>query len=73
METLDLTGLRCPLPLLKLKQRLHQLPTTAELLVLTTDSGALRDFPLFLGQAGHQLLRCDTDAAGISCFHIRKG
>lgn len=73
METLDLTGLRCPMPLLKLKQRLHQLPTAAELQVLTSDSGALRDFPLFLRQAGHQLLGCDTDTGGISRFHIRKG
>ncbi len=73
MDTLDLRGLRCPLPLLRLKQALHQRTTGDEVVVLTTDSGALRDIPAFLRQAGHQLLEQGTDADGITSFRIRKG
>lgn len=72
MEILDLTGLRCPMPLLKLKQRLHTLATNQCIEVLTTDSGALRDFPLYLHQAGHQLEQVTTNDEGISQFTIRK-
>ncbi len=72
MEILDLTGLRCPLPLLKLKQRLHVLATNQCIDVLTTDSGALRDFPVFLRQAGHHLEQVTTDTQGVSRFTIRK-
>lgn len=73
MHSLDLRGLRCPLPLLRLKQALHQRTTGDEVSVLTTDSGALRDIPAFLRQAGHELLAQTTDAAGETTFHIRKG
>lgn len=72
MEILDLTGLRCPMPLLKLKQRLHTLATNQCIEVLTTDSGALRDFPLFLHQAGHQLEQVTTNDEGVSRFTIRR-
>lgn len=73
MDVLDLRGLRCPLPLLRLKQGLHQRVTGDEVEVLTTDSGALRDIPAFLRQAGHELVSCDTTAAGETVFRIRKG
>lgn len=72
-ETLDLRGLRCPLPLLRLKQALHQRTTGDEVMVLTTDSGALRDIPAFLRQAGHSLLSSATADSGEITFHIRKG
>lgn len=52
---LDARGLRCPMPLLKLKQALHTLPAGGELEVVTTDPGSQRDFPAFLRQAGHTL------------------
>jgi len=73
MDTLDLRGLRCPLPLLRLKQALHQRTTGAEVMVLTSDSGALRDIPAFLRQSGHALLDQRTGEAGETAFHIRKG
>lgn len=70
--TLDLRALRCPLPLLRLKQALNKLIAGDELLALTTDAGALLDIPAFLRQAGHVLLSCETNAAGETSFHLRK-
>lgn len=71
MDTLDLRGLRCPLPLLRLKQALHLRTTSEPLCVLTTDAGALRDIPAFLRQAGHQLDAVSTEA-GETRFQLRK-
>ncbi|MCK0538442.1 sulfurtransferase TusA family protein [Alcanivorax quisquiliarum] len=60
--TLDATGLRCPLPLLKTRQALRQLAPGALLLVRATDIGARRDIPAYLRQSGHELVRAsETD------------
>ena len=71
-EPLDFRHLRCPMPLLRLKQALHALPTHAEVIVLTADAGAIRDIPAFLRQAGHELKSLSTDADGITQFCITK-
>lgn len=68
----DARGLRCPLPLLRLKQHLNQLSTGEQLLVLTTDPGSVRDFQVFLKQAGHILLEQSQTEEGFR-FLIRKG
>lgn len=72
VTALDLRALRCPLPLLRLKQGLQPLRSGDELVATTTDTGALRDIPAFLRQAGHDLLSCKTNVAGETQFHIRK-
>lgn len=56
MEILDARGLRCPMPLLRLKQRLHTLAAGEQLQVETTDPGSVADFQAFLRQTGHTLL-----------------
>jgi tRNA 2-thiouridine synthesizing protein A len=68
---LDARGLRCPLPLLKLKQALHGLAPGEEIEVLTSDPGAVRDFQAFLRQSGHQLLDM-TEGPQECSFLIRK-
>ena len=50
-HTLDLKGLRCPLPILKTKKALAQMEA-----VLATDGGAPGDFEAFCRQTGHVLL-----------------
>lgn len=56
MKTLDLTGLNCPLPILKAKKFLMQLPATTQILVLTTDKGAETDFQEFCNKTKHKLI-----------------
>lgn len=63
--------MRCPLPLLKLKQTLHGLEAGAELTVETTDPGSVRDFQAFLRQAGHTLIEMEEREDGFF-FLIRK-
>lgn len=55
-QTLDLTGLKCPLPILKTKKALAQMQAGEVITVLTTDAGAPDDFAAFCRQTGHVLL-----------------
>ena len=54
--TLDVTGLKCPLPILKAKKALAQMEVHEVLTVLATDVGAPDDFAAFCRQTGHVLL-----------------
>lgn len=53
---LDLSGLTCPLPLLKTKQALNKLKSGAVVKVAATDPGSERDFQVFAEQSGNRLL-----------------
>ena len=55
-QTLDLTGLKCPLPILKTKKALAQMQAGEVITVLATDAGAPDDFAAFCRQTGHVLL-----------------
>ncbi|ANJ47226.1 sulfurtransferase TusA family protein [Neisseria gonorrhoeae] len=55
-ETLDVTGLKCPLPILRAKKVLAQMRQGEVLTVLATDGGAPGDFEAFCRQTGHVLL-----------------
>lgn len=56
MQTLDVTGLKCPLPILKAKKALATMQADEVLTVLATDAGAPDDFAAFCRQTGHVLL-----------------
>lgn len=67
---LDLTGLKCPLPILRAKKALAAMQAGQILAVRATDPGAPDDFAAFCRQTGHQLLASDTDN-GIFTLVIR--
>ncbi len=55
-EMLDVSGLTCPLPMLKAKKALSPLSVGQVLYVVCTDPGAVKDFQAFCKQTGHELL-----------------
>ncbi len=70
-ETVDASGLNCPLPLLKAKQSLNRLESGMVLRLICTDPGSVRDFDVFSKQSGHTLLESgETD--GTYTYLIRK-
>ena len=74
METdviVDLSGLRCPLPVLRTKKALSQLKVGELLCVYATDPDSEQDIPAFVRQAGHTLEQCRKDGDGYR-FYIRK-
>ena len=56
METLNLTGLKCPLPILRTKKALATLESGTVITVLADDAGAPDDFAAFCKHTGHALL-----------------
>jgi tRNA 2-thiouridine synthesizing protein A len=68
---LDLSGLSCPLPLLKTKQALNKMANGQTLKVLATDPGSERDFQVFTEQSGNKLLEMQH-LNGKFCYLIEK-
>lgn len=69
---LDVTGLRCPLPLLKAKKAITQLKVGEALKVSATDSGSQRDFQAYMEHSNHSML--DTWQVGdVYWYLIKRG
>jgi len=58
---LDLSGLSCPMPLLKTKQALNRLEAGKVLRVVATDPSSERDFRAFSEQSGISLLKVSRE------------
>ncbi len=69
--TLDATGLLCPLPVLKARRALRDVPAGGILEVLATDPGAVKDFEHFCQTTGCELLAA-SDSGGVLRFRLRK-
>jgi tRNA 2-thiouridine synthesizing protein A len=70
-KTLDLRGLRCPLPALKTRKALTRLAGGDRLVVECTDPLSTLDIPNLINQTGDVLE--DTKAGeGLFVFRIRK-
>jgi len=55
-KEVDARGLNCPLPILKAKKALADMPSGQVLKILATDPGSMRDFQAFARQTGNELL-----------------
>lgn len=68
--TLDAKGLNCPLPILKAKKAIRDVPSGGTLEVLATDPGAVADFEAFCRQTGHELME-QSEEGGVYRFVIK--
>jgi len=69
--TLDAKGLNCPLPILKARKALKEVPDNGTLEIIATDPGAVADFEAFCRQTGNELVEHSEDD-GVYKFLIRK-
>jgi len=60
-HTLDAKGLNCPLPILKAKKALKDVPAGETLEILSTDPGSVADFQAFCRQTGNELMDSSHD------------
>jgi len=70
-KELDTKGLNCPLPILRAKKALTDLPSGQVLKVTSTDPGSKRDFAAFARQTGNELLRVD-EGGGEWSFYLKR-
>ncbi len=71
-QTLDLRGLKCPLPVLRTRKAMRGLAPGTRLWVETTDPLALIDVPNFCREDGHALIESAADE-GFHRFLIERG
>ncbi len=69
---LDLTGLMCPMPLLKAKLALNQMSAAQILKVVATDPSSEKDFQLFAAQSNNKILEFRKDESAYF-YWIEKG
>ena len=55
-QTLDTSGLNCPLPILKTKKALKGMAAGETLELLATDPGSVADIAAFCNQTGNDLM-----------------
>ena len=72
VDVYDLRGLNCPLPVLKTRRRLADLPAGTRLWVETTDPLAVIDIPAFCHDDGHRLVTSESVTGGHR-FLIERG
>lgn len=70
-NTLDLSGLLCPLPVLKARKQLQSMPSGQVLKVIATDPMSAIDMPHFCSEQGHTLLEQAKDGEAL-IFRIRR-
>lgn len=68
---LDMTGLLCPLPVLKARKALGRLQSGAVVRVIATDPMSVIDMPHFCAEQGHTLLGQNYDGPRF-IFRIRR-
>ena len=69
-KTLDAKGLNCPLPILRAKKTLKEVPAGGTLEVLATDPGSVADFAAFCRTTGNELVESTADG-GVYRFIIK--
>ena len=70
-QTLDASGLNCPLPILKTKKALQKMESGQVLEVISTDAGSIKDIEAFCNQTGNKLVSTIEDG-GKYVFTIEK-
>jgi tRNA 2-thiouridine synthesizing protein A len=70
-QVLDAKGLNCPLPILKAKKALKDVPAGGTLEILATDPGSVADFQAFSRSTGNELLE-HSEEGGVYRFLLRK-
>ena len=70
--SLDVKGLNCPLPVLRIKKKLRDVAVGDRLTVEATDPGVIRDAEAFCRAGGHALVEA-REEAGVITLEIRRG
>lgn len=69
---LDVTGLACPMPIIRTKKKMNDLAEGQVLGIHATDKGAKADLAAWAKSSGHELIT-QTDEGHVLKFWVRKG
>ncbi|MEK4373802.1 MULTISPECIES: sulfurtransferase TusA family protein [unclassified Bacillus (in: firmicutes)] len=71
-QILDVTGLACPMPLIRTKKKMNDLAKGQVLEIHATDKGAKADLAAWAKSSGHELIT-QTEEGHVLKFWVRKG
>jgi len=71
-KALDLSGLACPMPVVKVSKGIKEIEVGQVLEATTTDPGSLTDFPAWARTSGNEILKTDQDGDTIKFYIQRK-
>ena len=70
-KELDLKGLACPLPVVKVSKGIKEIEVGEVLKAVTTDKGSLTDFPAWAETSGNEIVEV-VEGDGVFEFFIRR-
>jgi tRNA 2-thiouridine synthesizing protein A len=70
-ETLDCSGLSCPMPIIKTKKAVDALQVGQVLKMIATDPGSVPDVNAWSAKTGHEVLGHE-EQEGVHTFYIKK-
>jgi tRNA 2-thiouridine synthesizing protein A len=70
-KTMDLKGLPCPQPVIKVSKGIKEIQVGQVLEAVTTDPGSLADFPAWARTSGNEILKTEQESGTIK-FWIKR-
>ncbi len=70
-KTMDLKGLPCPQPVIKVSKGIKEIAIGQVLEAITTDPGSLSDFPAWARTSGNEILKTEQEG-GLIRFLIKR-
>lgn len=70
-ETIDTSGMNCPMPVLKSKKALKGLEVGKVLKIISTDVGSKKDIPAWTRVTGQELIE-EVEEGGKYVFFVKK-
>ena len=71
-KVLDLKGLACPMPVVKMSKGIKEVEIGQVVEAHTTDPGSLTDFPAWANTSGNEILKTDQDGDVIKFYVARR-
>ena len=71
-KVLDLKGLPCPMPIVKISKGIKEVEPGQIVEAITTDPGALTDFPAWSNTSGNEILETQEHGNEVHFFIKRK-
>ena len=71
-KVMDLKGLPCPMPVVKISKGIKEIEVGQVVEAVTTDPGALSDFPAWARTSGNEILKTEQENGEIKFFVRRK-
>lgn len=69
---LDCRGVRCPLPIIRLAQRIDEVPVGGILTVVADDPAARPDVPAWCRMRGHEYVGESVAVDGVPAYAVRR-